>query len=180
MIATGVFLAFVFRFFRDPDRESPEGDEKILAPADGRIISVENWKNKRTNESGQRISIFMNIFNVHVNRSPVSGVITDVVHYPGEYKSAFKPEAERENERTVVQVKTAYGVVTFSQVAGFVARRIVFNALVGDEVQAGDKIGMIKFGSRMDVYLPPNVDVLCSIGEKVTAGETIIGEFHQW
>lgn len=177
LVAAAAAFGFILHFFRDPPRLSPAEAGFILAPADGRIIAVERFQSDRYPDGGQRVSIFMSPFNVHVNRSPVTGKILDVVHYPGKFQSAFKPEAERENERVVVRVKTRYGEVTFAQVAGFLARRIVFHPEVGDNLTMGQRIGMIRFGSRMDLYLPGSANLSCVLGEKVTAGETILGEF---
>ncbi len=177
LAAAAAALGLILHFFRDPQRRSPAEVRYILAPADGRVLAVEDYLSERCPEGGKRVSIFMSPLNVHVNRSPVAGKITDVVHYPGKFLSAFKPKAERENERVVVRVKTNFGDVAFAQVAGFLARRIEFHPEVGDTLDAGQRVGMIRFGSRMDVYLPVNVDLFCSPGEKVVAGETILGEF---
>jgi len=180
-LAAGVVCWFVavLQFFRDPDRTLPDDERLIIAPADGRVISVSRMTSSSLDPQGYRISIFMSPLNVHVNRSPVNGVIDDVTHIEGRFISAFKPEAERENERVIVNMNTAHGRIAFKLVAGFLARRIVFHPRSGDKLELGQRIGMIRFGSRVDVYVPSNVDIFVHIGDKVTAGETIIGKFNE-
>jgi len=176
---SAVWLAMVLQFFRDPDRISPKRDDVILAPADGRIISISPSTLSPLDPKGKRVSIFMSPFNVHVNRSPVNGIVKSTEHFSGKFMSAFKIEAERENERTIVKVDTEFGQVAFSQIAGFIARRIVFYPRKGDKLVPGQRIGLIKFGSRMDVYFPDNAIILVRMGDRVVAGETILGEFSR-
>lgn len=148
----------------------------MLSPADGKVISIGTSSFNPLGSPGVRLSIFMSPLNVHVNRAPVAGVIKRVDHKKGRFFSAFKPEAERENERNIVHLESPGGLVVFSQVAGFLARRIVFHPKTGDHVSTGERIGMIRFGSRVDVYLPETFSFKVRIGQKVTAGETILGE----
>lgn len=170
------FIA-VIRFFRDPERVTPEGENLIIAPADGLVIAAGPTSETPLDEPGQRVSIYMNALDVHVNRSPVNGIITDVTHIPGKFLSAFKPGAELQNEHNVVQVNTKWGSVAFSQVAGVLVRRIIFHGKPGWKLAAGQRIGVICFGSQMNVYLPDNAKLYARIGDRVTAGETVIGEF---
>ena len=172
-----LWLTMVLQFFRDPDRFPPDRDDIILAPADGRVISISPSTLSPLKPKGKRVSIFMSPFNVHVNRSPVKGRVSHTEHFNGRFLSAYKIEAERENERTITKVDTLYGQVAFSQVAGFIARRIVLYARPDDQIYPGERIGMIKFGSRMDVYFPDEANILVRPGDRVIAGETILGEF---
>jgi len=172
-----VWFLLALQFFRDPQRVPPGGGKLILSPADGKVISIGEGIASPLTPAGTRISIFMSPFNVHVNRSPVDGRITSFEHKSGKFQSAFKPSASRENEQTIIQMETPYGMIAFKQVAGFLARRIVFHPQVGDSLTAGQRVGMIRFGSRADVFFPASVRVNVKLGEIVTAGETIIGEF---
>jgi len=160
--------AFCLYFFRDPEREIPAGPVAV-SPADGRVVDVRAAEN-----GGVRISIFLNIFNVHVNRCPISGVITDVRYTPGKFKVASLEEASVENEQNTVVVQDERSRVVFKQIAGLVARRIVCNKKIGDRVQRGERFGLIKFGSRMDVLLGPEWDLAVQRGERVRAGSSIL------
>ena len=171
------WAVLVIQFFRDPCRITPNGERKIVAPADGRIISIDNELPPQMTWKGHRVSIFMSPFNVHVNRSPVYGTVENVQHFAGNFRSAFEVEASRENERVLVEVSTDFGNMAFAQVAGFLARRIVFLPRIGDYLETGQRVGMIKFGSRVDVFLPENAKIQVELGESVVAGESIIGEF---
>jgi len=167
----------VIRFFRDPERVTPEGENLIIAPADGLVIAAGPTSVTPLEQSGQRVSIYMNALDVHVNRSPINGTITDITHIPGKFLSAFKPGAELQNEHNVVQVNTKWGNVAFSQVAGVLVRRIIFHGKKGWKLATGQRIGVICFGSQMNVYLPDNVKLFVRVGDRVTAGESVIGEF---
>ena len=172
-----VWFFLAAQFFRDPERFPPGGDKLILSPADGKVISVGDAMESPLSPVGVRVSVFMSPFNVHVNRSPVDGVITSFEHKNGRFLGAFKPAASRENEQTIIQMNTPYGAVAFKQIAGFLARRIVFHPKPGDKLAAGDRVGMIRFGSRVDIFFPETVSVKVHLGQTVTAGETVIGEF---
>jgi phosphatidylserine decarboxylase len=172
-----VYIAFAVWFFRDPERVSPFGDDLIISPADGRVLEVEYLdKSPYTNEPTRKVGIFMSPFNVHVNRSPISGVVEGVFYKQGGFVKADLPQASLANEHNAVVIRRDDGArVMFMQVSGLVARRIVCYLLAGDRVERGSRVGMIRFGSRVDVYMPPNSEVVVKVGEKVKAGESILG-----
>ena len=170
-VASPLFLlaAFCAWFFRDPERPIPVGSVAV-SPADGKVVAVVAEGNGLT-----RISIFLNIFDVHVNRSPISGVITDFVYRKGKFLVASLEAASSDNEQTIITVRAQDGTqVVFKQIAGLIARRIVFSKKQGDFVQAGERIGLIKFGSRMDVILGPEWRIEVSPGARVSAGSSIL------
>src|SRR5262249_24193645 len=140
---------FVLYFFRDPERRAPGGEGLILAPADGRVTSVER------NAGGARVSIFLSLFDCHINRSPVAGVVQRARHTPGRFRPAYHPRAGLENERKHLEIRSDRGTNGVTQVAGVVARRIVCSKKPGDAVRRGERIGLIRFGSRTDLHLPP-------------------------
>ncbi|MCF8038399.1 MAG: phosphatidylserine decarboxylase family protein [Desulfohalobiaceae bacterium] len=165
----------VFHFFRDPERYPPTGPGLAVSPADGRILSVEQRPDPASNELRTRISIFMNVFDVHVNRSPVQGMVEKITYYPGRFLNASLDKASRDNERNVFLISDQEGrQLVMVQIAGLVARRIVCHAEPGDPVRRGQRLGLIKFGSRVDLYLPPGYTVKVHVGEKVFAGQTIV------
>lgn len=169
--AVPLFLlgAFCAWFFRDPERPIPVGSVAV-SPADGKVVAVVREADGRT-----RISIFLNIFDVHVNRSPVSGVITDFVYQKGKFLVASLEAASSENEQTIITVRSQDGTqVVFKQIAGLIARRIIFSKKPGDMVQTGERIGLIKFGSRVDVILGPEWAIEVSPGARVSAGSSIL------
>jgi phosphatidylserine decarboxylase len=166
LFLVGAFCAW---FFRDPERPLPAGPV-ALSPADGRVMCVVQEGDRRT-----RISIFLNIFDVHVNRSPISGVITDITYKRGQFLVASREIASAENEQNIITVRAEDGtIVVFKQIAGLIARRIVCTKAVGDFVQAGERIGMIKFGSRVDVIFGPEWRVEVSPGARVSAGSSVL------
>ena len=171
-----VVTTFILMFFRDPERIIPEGDDNILSPADGKIIVSELVKDIRFSEDELlKISIFMNIFNVHVNRTPVSGIVGRVVHVPGAFVAADNEQAHLKNEYCAVTVTDRNNrEITFVQIAGLIARRIVCWLEPADTVIQGRRYGLIRFGSRVDIYLPKESRVMIRPGQKVTAGETIL------
>jgi phosphatidylserine decarboxylase len=161
--------AFCAWFFRDPDRLVPAGPVAV-SPADGRVMRVVQEGDRQT-----RISIFLNIYDVHVNRSPISGVITDITYKPGKFLIASRELASAENEQNILTVRAEDGTkVVFKQIAGLIARRIVCTKQVGDLVQAGERVGLIKFGSRVDVILGPEWRVEVSPGARVSAGSSVL------
>lgn len=178
---SALWMIAALQFFRDPPREikdsSVNKDKVIISPADGKIVAIGEPPFSPLDPPGKRVSIFMSPINVHVNRSPVIGVIEDVKHFEGKFLTAFRPEAERENERTLITMRTPHGLIAFSQVAGYLARRIVFHPQPGDSLGVGQRVGLIRFGSRVDLFIPEDVKILTKIGDKVTAGVTVIGEF---
>jgi phosphatidylserine decarboxylase len=166
LFALGAFCGW---FFRDPERLVPVGPVAV-SPADGRVMQVVQEGDRQT-----RISIFLNIFDVHVNRSPISGVIADITYKPGQFLVASRELASAENEQNVITVRAADGTkVVFKQIAGLIARRIVCTKKVGDFVQAGERVGLIKFGSRVDVIFGPEWRVEVSPGARVSAGSSIL------
>ncbi len=167
---------FVLMFFRDPERIIPTGEDTVLSPADGRVIVSEIVKDVRFSEHDLvKISIFMNVFNVHVNRNPVSGIVRQVAYVPGVFLAADNQKAHLKNEYCAVTVACQNNKeITFVQIAGLIARRIVCWLEPGDSVTRGHRFGLIRFGSRVDVYLPEDFQPMVSPGEKVTAGETVL------
>lgn len=166
---------FVLQFFRDPPRDIPQGEGLVLSPADGRVIKVERTQDPYAQREAILVSVFMNVFNVHSNRSPVDGVIEKVTYFPGKFVNADLDKASLENERNAIVLKTVQGkTVTFVQVAGLIARRILCYVQAGDQLSRGQRYGFIRFGSRVDVYLPLEANVKVSIGEKVSATSTVL------
>ena len=165
-----ILAAFCGWFFRDPERPIPAGPF-ALSPADGLVVAV------MPEQGRTRISIFLNIFNVHVNRSPIGGVITDITYKKGEFLVASRPEATERNEQNIFTVRASDSTtVVFSQITGLIARRIVCWKKQGDMVQAGDRVGLIKFGSRVDVYLGPEWHIQVKPGMKVTGGTSVLAQ----
>jgi len=176
-LAFALFAAF---FFRDPEREISPGEKLILSPADGRVMALETGIQEERFFSAPvaRVSIFMSPLNVHVNRIPVSGRVTQVHYKKGEFRAAFVPEASSVNEQNAVVIEDRLGrKVLLVQVAGMVARRIFCSLKGGEGVTQGQRYGMIAFGSRVDIYHSPEVTFRVQVGERVRAGETIIGEY---
>lgn len=168
---------FVIQFFRDPQRQAPDGDRVVLSPADGRIVSVDKTTDPYTQQEALKISVFMNVFNVHSNRFPVSGRVTRVQYFPGSFVNAALDKASVENERNAVHIALDSGEqVTVVQVAGLVARRILCYVKAGDTLRAGERYGFIRFGSRVDVYLPPASRPRVAIGDKVSATSTALAD----
>lgn len=170
---------FVIQFFRDPARTIPSQENAVLSPADGRIVAVEQTEDPYLKREAIKISVFMNVFNVHSNRSPVTGKICEKWYFPGNFLNASLPKASLENERNALWIKTKQGIdVTCVQIAGLVAKRIICHVQPGDELSAGQRFGFIRFGSRVDVYLPTNIKACVNIGDKVYATTTILAEFR--
>ncbi len=167
---------FVIYFFRNPERDVPEEENAILAPADGTIIYLGNAHEEHLDDEMLKISIFMSVFNVHVNRVPFSGRVLDVFYKRGKFLDARDDKATFENEQSGIVLETDRGLkMVFVQVAGLIARRIVSYPVRGDYLNRGARYGLIRFGSRVDVYLPKNTEICVSIGNKTTAGETVLG-----
>ena len=166
-------------FFRNPERSIPQDEKAILSPADGKVVRIErSFSEKRFPEKVVLLSIFLSLTNVHVNRLPVSGYIKEVTYRKGKFHFAFDSNAMAENERNFLVIATEGGrEVGFAQVAGFIARRIRCFVKVGDKVSAGERFGLIRFGSRMDLFLPASVEILVREGEKVQGGETLLARF---
>lgn len=172
-----LFLLFNINFFRDPERTPPQRDDVILSPADGEVVILKDvFENRFLESEGIQLSIFMSPLNVHVNRIPIDGNVDFLNYVEGEYLVAFHEKADSRNERSEIGITSRFGKVLFTQVAGFVARRVVYHLNLGDSVTAGERFGMIKFGSRSDVVVTKGWKVNVKLGDKVTAGETILFE----
>jgi phosphatidylserine decarboxylase len=167
-----MLAAFFLWFFRDPEREVTSEQGAIVSPADGKVTDVS--QTQVGGESCIRISIFLNVFNVHVNRSPVTGVITDAQYKRGKFGNAMGAISAEENEQNVVTVLGDAGTVVFKQIAGLLARRIVFNKKIGDHVVRGDRVGLIKFGSRVDVIFPSGAEMKVKVGDHVAGGSSVL------
>jgi phosphatidylserine decarboxylase len=168
---------FVLQFFRDPPREVPQGEGLVLCPADGRVIVVGNARDPYRNVEALKISVFMNVFNVHSNRSPVDGVVKEIVYNKGLFVNASFDKASSDNERNAMVMQASDGTqLTCVQVAGLIARRILCYVKAGDSLARGQRYGFIRFGSRVDVYLPPGSKPRVAIGDKVKATSTVLAE----
>ena len=171
-----VISAFILYFFRDPERIIPSGSGLVVSPADGRVIDVaDDFSTSLQGKDVKRISIFMSIFNVHVNRAPIGGQINQILYQPGSFRPADRKKALLENERNALLIRSEDGMeLTVVQVAGIIARRIVCWAEVGDNVKTGERFGLIRFGSRLDVYVQRDVSVVVKKGDRVKAGQTVL------
>ncbi|HXG94784.1 MAG TPA: phosphatidylserine decarboxylase [Blastocatellia bacterium] len=175
-IAAGIcfaLAAFMAFFFRDPERNCPTDEALILSPADGRVVVVAPLE-PDAKDSPTQISIFLSPMDVHINRSPIAGEIVDFVHKPGAFHIASRDIASVENEQNIATIRGRFVTVQIRQIAGVLARRVVFWKKIGDRVQAGERVGLMKFGSRMDVLVPAEVEVLARKGDRVTGGITVI------
>lgn len=170
---------FVLQFFRDPARQAPENARAVLSPADGRVVVVEKTRDIYGEREALKISVFMNVFNVHSNRSPVDGEVEKVAYFPGQFFNASLDKASLANERNALLIRASNGeMVTCVQIAGLVARRILCYAGEGTRLERGQRFGFIRFGSRVDVYLPLTAQPKVAVGDKVYATETVLAEFH--
>ncbi len=173
-----IIAVFVLQFFRDPARIIPQDANAVLSPADGRIVVVGKAHDPYANREALKISVFMNVFNVHSNRAPVDGKIENVTYFPGKFVNADLDKASIENERNALVITAANGqTVTCVQVAGLIARRILCYVQASDVLARGQRYGFIRFGSRVDVYLPLTARPLVTVGDKVSATETILAQF---
>lgn len=178
-----VLTIWCYYFFRDPDRITPDIDNVVVSPADGIVQMIAKVKAPEELDMGNqeftRVSIFMSVFNVHVNRAPAQGKITKSVYVPGKFLNATLDKASKDNERQLLAMKTKSGKdICFVQIAGLVARRIVCDAMPGQEYKAGERFGMIRFGSRLDVYLPKGVEPQVALGQTMVAGESVIANLE--
>ena len=172
-----LLAAFVVYFFRDPERQIPAGERIVLAPADGKIVAIKpfpDWKGP-FGETLVRVSIFLSVFDVHVNRAPLAGLVQEVTHSPGRFKAAWADEASLQNEQTLIRFATPDGDVWVKLIAGLIARRIVCRVAPKQKVEAGERIGLIRFGSRVDCILPEAVVLRVRRGQTVKGGSTILG-----
>ncbi|MFH2057116.1 MAG: phosphatidylserine decarboxylase, partial [bacterium] len=163
LILIGLFTVFVTCFFRDPERRIPAGKSLVLSPGDGKIILIEDAESE-LGEKVRLVSIFLSVFDVHVNRIPIAGKVVAVKYTPGKFHKAFERLAVTENERTEITIESVYGRLRFAQVAGILARRVVCNLEGNEEVSAGERFGLIRFGSRVDIFLDPRVELRVKLG----------------
>jgi phosphatidylserine decarboxylase len=171
-----VFLAlFVFTFFRDPERVIPVEPGAVVSPGDGRVLVVTDEEN--AGRPGKRISIFLAVWNVHVNRSPATGTITKMEYRPGKFLAAMRERASVENEQNVFTLSTDAGEMVFKQIAGLIARRVVSWKKAGDKVLRGERIGLVRFGSRVDVWFPKEAEILVKVGQTVKGGSSVLARW---
>ncbi len=175
LVLGGLFL-FSLNFFRDPTRVVPDNPRAIISPADGKVVKITKVDDPDVGEQATLVSIFLNVFNVHTNRMPVTATIKSVDHKMGKFLAAFNHLASDENERVIIIIENEFGTFKVKQIAGLIARRIICYAEPGKEMQKGGRLGYIMFGSRTDLILPEHVNVQVHVGQKVTGTETIIGE----
>lgn len=178
-IAVGIVLlclaAFVFYFFRDPERVIPDEPGTVVSPADGRVVVLTD--EDHAGVPGKRISIFLAIWNVHVNRSPAAGTILTMDYRPGKFLAAMMARASTENEQNVISLSTASGEMVFKQIAGLIARRVVCWKKAGDVVQRGERIGLVRFGSRVDLWVPRDAQILVALGDNVKGGSSVLARW---
>jgi phosphatidylserine decarboxylase len=178
--AGSLLWVLILYFFRDPPRATVNQPGLVVSAGDGEVVAItREWEETHLNRESIRISIFLSIFDVHVQRFPVSGTITRVQHVSGKFLQAFRPEASTQNEHIAMVIETEYGPVLVKQIAGILARRCVNHARVGEQARAGDRFGLIKFGSRVDLFLPASADPLLAIGSKVKGGVTPIAHLRR-
>jgi phosphatidylserine decarboxylase len=176
--AAGVFLflgLFVLYFFRDPRRVAPAEPDAVVSPADGRVVEIVDEPFEA--RPGKRISIFLSVWDVHVNRAPVEGVIRKVEYRPGRFYAALRSRASTENEQNVIHIASPRGDMVFKQIAGWIARRVLCWKSEGEPVAMGERVGMIRFGSRVDVWLPPEAQIVVRRGQHVAAGSDILARW---
>jgi phosphatidylserine decarboxylase len=172
-----IFLGlFVFYFFRDPERKIPADPNVVVSPADGHVVEIVD--EEFGGHPGRRLSIFLSIWDVHVQRAPVAGRIEDVIYKPGRFYAALRKAASQQNEQNVIYMQAPAGKLVFKQIAGVIARRVLCWRHQGEDVGLGERVGMIRFGSRVDVWLPPEAQFLARRGQKVKGGETILAKWN--
>ena len=179
LLLTGLFSVFNLYFFRDPDRKIPENKMAVLSPADGKVVQIGDVEeNTVFHHRVRQISIFLSVFNVHVNRVPISGKVNYLKYIPGKFLVAFADKASTDNEQTAIGIVDVHGhQVMFKQIAGLIARRIVCRLKKGDLVTAGERMGLIRYGSRVDVLVPLEARIYVKLGQQVRGGETILATF---
>jgi phosphatidylserine decarboxylase len=171
-----VFLAlFVFSFFRDPERVIPTDSGAMVSPGDGRVVVVTD--DEHQGRPGKRVSIFLAVWNVHVNRSPAAGTIAKLEYRPGKFLAAMRERASLENEQNVFTLSTDPGEIVFKQIAGLIARRVVSWKKAGEKVARGERIGLVRFGSRVDLWVPKEAEILVRVGENVKGGSSVIARW---
>ena len=169
---------FFAYFFRDPERQIPEDPALIVSPADGKVVFVDEVREEKfLGRPARRVAIFMNVFDVHVNRAPVAGTVAASSHRPGKFKVACRPEAAEVNEQQATLLENDEGRVLVVQIAGLLARRIISYVKPGQKLERGERLGMICFGSRVDLYLPPEAEILVKVGDRVKAGSSVVARW---
>lgn len=166
---------FVFSFFRDPERVIPQEAGAVVSPADGRVVVVTD--EEHAGQPGKRISIFLAVWNVHVNRAPAAGIITGLEYKPGKFLAAMREQASAQNEQNVFTLSTGAGEMVFKQIAGLIARRVVSWKQEGERVARGERIGLVRFGSRADVWVPRDAEVLVKLGDNVKGGSSVLAKW---
>jgi phosphatidylserine decarboxylase len=173
-----VFLGlFVFSFFRNPDRVVPADPGLVVSPADGRVVVVKDEENR--GRPGKRVSIFLAIWNVHVNRAPAGGVIQQLDYKPGKFMAAWAESASLDNEQNIFRMQSEAGDIEFKQIAGYIARRVVAWKKAGDTVARGERVGLVRFGSRVDLWLPETAELLVKVGEMVYGGSSVVARIAE-
>src|SRR5690242_10787338 len=171
-----VLLAlFIFSFFRDPERVIPSEPGAVVSPGDGRVVVVTDEEN--AGRPGKRVSIFLAVWNVHVNRAPATGTITNLEYRPGKFLAAMRERASLENEQNVFTLSTEAGEMVFKQIAGLIARRVVSWKMAGEKVARGERIGLVRFGSRVDIWVPNEAEILVKVGDNVKGGASVIAQW---
>ena len=173
-VASLIILIFTCYFFRDPERVVPLGDDILISPADGLITNISETKDGKKKYT--KVSIFLSVFNVHIQRIPISGDIVKIDYFEGKFINATLDKASEENERLKLTIKSKANLIHVTQIAGLIARRIICNVKLKDNTNQGDRYGIIKFGSRVDIEFPDNFDLLVSVGQQCIGGETIIAQ----
>ncbi|MFQ5482204.1 MAG: phosphatidylserine decarboxylase family protein [Nitrospinaceae bacterium] len=168
-------LVFVTNFFRDPERTIPQTPGAVVSPADGKVMEIVQDKDEMLDQPGLRVSIFLNVFNVHINRIPATGTVEEIRYNKGKFLNAASHRASQENEHTSIRLRSGPHQILFKQIAGLIARRIVCYAQPGQSFSRGDRFGLIRFGSRADLFLPLGSRVEVSVGDHVRGGSSIIG-----
>ena len=177
LVLTTLLYFFCLNFFRDPIRSLPKGQKNIISPADGKIIRIEKITDDEIGDS-KIISIFLNVFDVHVNRMPIKGKFINIDYQKGRFFMAFKHDAADENERNIINISTEVGEIKIIQIAGLIARRIICYAKKNKHMNQGDRLGFMRFGSRIDIIVPESVKLQIEVGQKVMGNNTIIGTFR--
>jgi phosphatidylserine decarboxylase len=173
-VASLIILIFTCYFFRDPERVVPLGDDILISPADGLITNISETKDGKKKYT--KVSIFLSVFNVHIQRIPISGEIVKIDYFEGKFINATLDKASEENERLKLTIKSKANLIHVTQIAGLIARRIICNVKLKDNTNQGDRYGIIKFGSRVDIEFPDNFDLLVNVGQQCIGGETIIAQ----
>jgi len=174
-IAAVLLALFIFSFFRDPERVIPSERGAVVSPGDGRVVVVTDEEN--AGRPGKRVSIFLAVWNVHVNRSPAAGTITKLEYRPGKFLAAMRERASVENEQNVFTLSTDAGEIVLKQIAGLIARRVVSWKKTGDKVARGERIGLVRFGSRVDLWVPKEAEILVKVGENVKGGSSVLAHW---